>query len=168
MLCNLYRVLTVRLRIDRYFDLLSQDFQLIDSGRTVDIARHQQRFLVSFQLEHPRQLSGECGFTGTLQSRHEDYGKIGFQFQVGSLSSHECRKLVMHDLYHHLARLQCRKDILSQSFGLDRIGKSLRHLIIDIRLKQCLTHIFQGFRYIYFGYPSLAFQYLEGSFESLA
>ena len=58
----------LRLRIDGHIDLCSHHLELLDSGRTINVARHEQRILMFLVLEHVGQLSTESGLTRTLQS----------------------------------------------------------------------------------------------------
>lgn len=52
MVGNLIDVFVVGLAVHGYVDALSYDFQLVDGGRAVDVAGHEQRMLVLLLLEH--------------------------------------------------------------------------------------------------------------------
>ena len=57
------RLFAAFLGINRNLNLLAQNLQLVDSGGTIHVASHQQRFLVAFLLEHVGQLGGVGGLT---------------------------------------------------------------------------------------------------------
>ena len=62
--------------------------QLLDGGRTIDVAGHEQRLLVLLRLEHVGQLAAECRLTRTLQASHEDDGGALLQLQLRGLAAH--------------------------------------------------------------------------------
>ncbi len=72
VLGNLHHVLVAVLGIDIDAHRLGHDLQLLNGGRTIDVAGHQQRLLVLTLLQHLGQLAGKGGLTGTLQARHQD------------------------------------------------------------------------------------------------
>ena len=51
VLRNLDRVLVAFFAIDFNLNLLAQDLQLLDSGRTIHVASHQQHLLAAFALQ---------------------------------------------------------------------------------------------------------------------
>ena len=68
MLCYLDNVLVALLGIDIHADALAYHLQLLDGSGTIDVACHQQWFLVLAGLQHVGQLAGEGGLTRTLQT----------------------------------------------------------------------------------------------------
>ncbi len=74
----------------------------------------------------------------------------------------------MDYLDHHLLGLDSSEDIGSNSLVLDSIAKLLGYLIAYVGIKKGFPDIFNSLGDIYFGDPSLAFQYLERPFQSLA
>ena len=57
----------------RNVNLTADHFKLVNSRRTVNVARHKKRALAHF-LKMQRQFSGMGGFTGTLKTDHHNYG----------------------------------------------------------------------------------------------
>ena len=58
----------------RHISLFSNDLQLVDSRRSVNVCRYQQRS-VALTLEHLRQLCRMGGLTRTLQAAHHYYAR---------------------------------------------------------------------------------------------
>ena len=73
----------------------------------------------------------------------------------------------MDYLDHQLTGLDSRQHVHAQRFLLDCIRKLFGHLVVDIGIQQCLTHILQGFGNVNLGDFSLTFQYLERPFKSV-
>ncbi len=60
---NLHHVLIAVLGIDIDANGFSNDLQLLDGSRTIDVAGHQERLLVLAFLQHPGQLACERGLS---------------------------------------------------------------------------------------------------------
>ena len=114
-------------------------------------------------LQHVGKLSGERGFTRTLQTRHEDNSRFVLKFQVYSLSTHELCQFVVHELHHELSRLDGRKHVHTQCLLLHRVGESLRHLVVYVGVEQCAAHVFQRFGNVDLGDFAFTLQYLKRS-----
>ncbi len=119
------------------------------------------------RLQHIGQLATERGLTRTLQTRHQHNGRTAFKFQFNSLSTHQFCQFVVDYLDHQLTGLDSRQHVHAQRLLLDSIRKLLGHLVVDIGIQQCLTHILQGFGNVNLGDFSLTFQYLERPFKSV-
>ena len=115
---------------------LSHYFQLVDSGRTIDIACAQHRFLAVFLKIIGQLAAGGC-FTGTLQTDHHVYRKplrgIG---QFASGPAHQLGKLIVYDLDHLLTRGQTRHNFFAQRFLFHAVYEFLYDLEVYIRLQQ--------------------------------
>ena len=111
IICNLNYILVVGFGINRHTNGLTHDLQLLDSSRTIHVASHQQGFLVVLVFQQVGKFTAECCFTRTLQSRHEDYCRTAFQFEFGSLSTHQFCQFVVNDLHHQLPWLDCSKHV---------------------------------------------------------
>ena len=72
-------------------DLFTQYTQLLDSRRTIYIARYQHHFLALLRLQEVRQFGCEGGLTRTLQTGHQDHRRITLQVNLLCLTSHQCR-----------------------------------------------------------------------------
>ena len=111
MLGNLNHILVVRLAIDWNAYRLAHHVQLLDSSRTVDVAGHQQRTLVLTIFQHLGKLTREGGLTRTLQTRHQNDGRMALQFQLYRLAAHQLGQLVVNNLHHQLTGLDSRQHI---------------------------------------------------------
>ena len=160
---NVHRILAVQLHIDGYPHLFADHAQLLDSGRTIDVARHQQRLLVFLCLQQVGELAGERRLTGTLQTRHQDDGRCTLEVHIRSCATHQRGQLVVYNLYHQLARLHRCEHVLTQCFSLYRVGKILGNLIVDVGIQQCLAHIFQRFGHIDLRDPAFTLQQFKRS-----
>ncbi len=52
--------------------LLTEDFQLLHGGGTVDVERRHQHALLLARLQHERELGGGGGLARSLQADHQD------------------------------------------------------------------------------------------------
>ncbi len=53
-----------------------EHFQLLDSGRTVDVSRHHHHRLLLALFKEARQLASGGGLTRTLQTGHQHHGRL--------------------------------------------------------------------------------------------
>ena len=167
ILGDFYHILIAFLRVDVNTNRSTNHLQLFDSCRTIDVAGYQQRLLMMTSLQHVGKLTTESGLTRTLQTRHQDDGRTAFQLQFCGLTTHQLRQFIMHDLHHQLARLHGCEHIHTHRLLLDRIGKVLGNLIVDVGIQQGTPYVFQRFSNVNLGDFSLTFQYLERTFKSL-
>ena len=69
VLCDGDGVLALGLAIDGHLNLLGDGLELVDSGGTVNVTGHEQRFAFFLAaLEAVGEFAGESGLTGTLQT----------------------------------------------------------------------------------------------------
>ena len=166
ILGNLYNVLVVWLRINGYANALAHNVQLLDSGRTIDVAGYEQGILVLLGFQHVSQFTREGGLTRTLQTRHQHDGRTTFELQFYGLATHQFSQLIVNNLHHQLTGLDSGEYIHAQGLLLDGIGKLLGDLVVDVGIQQGLTNVLQGLRNVNLGDFSLTFQYLERTFKS--
>ena len=86
---------------------------------------------------------------------------MALELHIHRVAAHELSQLVVHDLYHPLLGLHGGEHILPQCLLLHGIGEGLGHLVIDIGVQQCATHVFQCLGNVNLGYLALALQNLE-------
>ncbi len=154
------------LGVDLDTHLLTQDLELVDSGRTIDVAGHEQHLTALLRLDQLCQLAREGRLTRTLQTGDQHHGGRAFELDVGCRATHELSQLVAHDLGHHLTRLDGLQHILTHCLLLYLGGKVLGYLIVYVGIEQCLAYILQRFRYIDFGDFAFTFQNLKRPFQS--
>jgi hypothetical protein len=91
LLGNVYRVRLTHFK-HRDIQLFAHYLQLVDSGRTVHIAGHQQRPLAELSAHQARQLGAVGGLTGTLQTHHHhNGGALGGKGQPSVGAAHQGR-----------------------------------------------------------------------------
>ena len=175
VLRNLHRITTIKRlgritikqsTISEYFrsDLLTEHTQLLDSGRTIDVAGYQHHPFVLLRLQIVSQLGSESGFTATLQTGHQDDRRRTLEVQVLRLTAHQFRQLIVGDLHQELSRTNGIDHVLSQGFLLHAVGELLGGLVVDVGLQERFTDILNGLRNIDFGDTTLTLQNLKTSF----
>ena len=158
---NLYRIFVALFGVNLHTDLLTQDLQLFDGCRSIDVASNQQYLTSFFAFDQVGQFARKGGLTGTLQTGNQHNGRVAFQLDVGHGAAHQCRQLIAYDLGHHLTRLDGLENILSQCFGLHLVSETLGNLIIDIGIDQRTPNLFEAFGYIDLGDTTLALEDLK-------
>ena len=151
--------------VDLHADLTAEHLQLVDGGRTVDVARHEQYLTPSLAFEERGQLARKGRFARTLQTRDEDHGGGAFQPDVGGRAAHQGRQFVAHDLGHHLTRLDGFQHVLSECFGLHFVGESLGYLVVDVGVDQRAADLLEGLRDVDFRDAAFALEEFERPFE---
>ena len=167
MLCYLDNVLVALLGIDIHADTLAYHLQLLDGSGTIDVACHQQWFLVLASLQHVGQLASEGRLTRTLKTGHQDDSRTALELQLYSLAAHQFRQFVVHYLHHQLTGLDGCEHIHTHCLLLHGVREVLGYLIVHVGIEQCPTHVLQSFGNIDLSDFSLTFQYLERPFKSL-
>ena len=156
---NIHRVLVAGGREEVGLHFPRQGFQLLDSGRAVDVSGHHHDFLLLTLLQETRKLGHGGGFTGTLQARHQNNGRrLGGQIQGVVGIAHGVNQLVVDDLHKRLARVQALQHFLPQGLFLYLLDKLFHHRQGHIGLQQCLAHFAQGVADIVFGQGTLTCQ----------
>ena len=118
-------------------DLLADDLQLLDSGRTVDVTRDKQR-AAALAAVVPAQLGGVGGFTVALQAAHHQHGlALVFDAQVlGFVAAHQLGKFLVDDLDDLLGGSQAFHDLLPHR-ALRNLGAEVfGHFVVDIGFQQ--------------------------------
>ena len=168
VLRNLHRVLVALFAIDLHLDLLAQHLQLLDSGRTIDVASHKQHLLAALAFQVRGQFGGESGLTRALQTCDEDDTRLAFQVDINSVAAHEFGQLVVHDFDHHVARLHRGKYLLAKGFLFDVVGNILGNLIADVGVQEGATDLLHRVGNIDFGYKCLSSKDFERAFQFFA
>ena len=135
----------------------SKCFQLLDGGRTVDVGRGDQyRFLLA--LAQPLgQLGDGGGFTGTLQTSHQNYRwRLSRQIQLIVGTAHDLNKFTVDDLHKDLAGAETLHNLLTNSTLAHPLNKLFNYRQRNVRLEQCHTHFPEGIFYIVFSQLRLA------------
>ena len=111
------------------------------------------------------QLGGMGGFTGTLQTGHQDDRGVGLQVQLGMLHPHQLHHLVMDNFHQKLAGRDGGHHLLADGLFLYIVRQLLGYLVTYIGLQQCLPDLLDGFGDIDFSDMPLPLQHLEGAIQ---
>ncbi len=163
-----YGIFDILFCINLHADGISKYFQLVDSGRAVYVAGNKQRPHSLFTFQLLRQLSGECGFTGTLQSGHKDYGRFPCKVQGSDVAAHKLGKLIMDNLDHQFAGFDGVDYVAAKSFLLDCVGESLCHFIVYVGVDKRAAYVLECFCNVYFSDTAFAFEQFETALEPVA
>ena len=161
MVGNHAHILVVWLAIYRNTHLLAYHLQLVDSGRTIHVTSHEQRFLTFLRLEHVGKFATECGLTRTLQTAHQDDGRVTFELEWSFLAAHQLSQLIVYQLDHQLSWFHGCEHVHAQRLLLHLVGEFLSHLIVDIGIKECTTHVLHGFSHVDLGNLTFTLQYFK-------
>ena len=160
-------ILVLWLAVYRNTYLLTHYMELLDSCRTVNVAGYEQWFLAALGFEHIGKLAAEGSLTRTLQTAHEDDGRMAFEFQWGFFATHEFCQLIVNQLNHQLSRLNGCEHVHAECFLLHLVGEFLSHFIVYVGVEECTAHILHGFRHVDFCNFSFALQDFERAFQSI-
>ena len=119
-------------------------------------------------FEHIGQFARKGGFARTLQTRHQYDGRAAFDVYIDVFAAHQLCQFVVHNLHHHLVGFDGQQHVLPEGFGFYVVGKRFGDFVVDVGIEQRFAHIFERFGNVYFGYPTLSFQYFERPFEAFA
>ena len=145
--------------------LCADHLQLLNRGRTVDVAGDQQR-AASLLAEHFGKLCRVGGLTGTLQTAHHDDGwDLGRKVDAAVGGTHQLGQLVAHDLDDLLRRGQAGEDLLADSLFGDLFDKVLGHLVVDVRFQQGQADLPHRFLDVVFGKLSFRAQLFKRCVE---
>ena len=106
--------------METHTHICSQCFQLLDCRRTINIRTdHQHFFLFAFSKIFS-QFTHTGGFTGTLQTCHQDNSRrLGRKVQLFIGLPHDRLKFRLHYFYEDLTGLQGFGHFCAYSTGLD-------------------------------------------------
>ncbi|MNR78171.1 hypothetical protein D3C72_88570 [compost metagenome] len=131
-------------------DLSGDGFQLADSGRTVNVSGNGQDFFLLLLAQVLRQLTDGGGFTGTLQTGHQDDGgRLGREIELGcfrpQICTHDGGQFTLYYADQCLARCKRTDDIFAHRFFFDAADKFAHGGQGDVGLEQGQTYFAQHF-----------------------
>ena len=153
----LHRIFAFGLRVYRHTYLFAEHFKLLDSGRTINVASHEQRTFALFVLELVGKFAGESGLTRTLKTRHKNNGRFSLDVERCLFATHQKSKFIVHDFHHQLAWVDRSDYILTESLFLNGVGESFGYCIVNVGIKQSAAHFLHGLCHIDFGNLAFAF-----------
>jgi len=162
---NLDRVHVSLFRINRHLNLGPYHLQLFYGGRTIDVTSHKKGVATFLMLQQIGKFSGERSLSRSLQPCHQDHRRTPLQVDIGELTSHQQGQFIMHQLHHQLAWFYRCKNVHTDGFLLNRIGKCLCRFEIHIGIQKRPSDFLQRFRNIDLGNPTLSLQKFKGPFQ---
>ena len=127
-------------RIDGNLDLPPELLELIDRGRSLEVACDESRAL-PLTAQEECELGGGCRLSRALEPREEyDRGRLP-EREPGVARAHERRQLLVHHLHDLLSRREALQDVLPERTLLDRRREVLRDLEVDVGLEQREAHL---------------------------
>ena len=83
--------------------LRCHSFKLLNRSWAVNVRRHRQHFLFALEDQVLGEFGGGGGFTGTLQTCHQDHcGGLCRQIDIGNAFAHGGGQFFLHDAHQHL------------------------------------------------------------------
>ena len=142
--------------------LFSIHLELFDSGRTVYVTGHKERFL-PFQFIFSRQFCGGRCLTCTLETCHHNNsdGASRLELDLCGLGSHEGNQLLIDDLDDHLSRVQPVHHVLPDGTLLHILNEALYDFEVDIRGQKRPLDLLHSLFDVVLCQPSLAPQIAE-------
>ena len=129
--------------VDRHADLLADDLELIDGGRSLQVGGDEHR-LDALLLQHLREFAAGRRLAASLQTaHHQDRDPVPLDVQRMVDRAHQVDELVVDDADDLLARLERLQHLFADRlFGNPR-DELLGDFIVDVGLEQGLTDLAQ-------------------------
>ena len=163
---NLNRILGARLGVHGHIQLLADDVQLFDGGRSLQVGRDKHGLRLALH-QRSRQLAAGGGLAGALQAAQHQNVQVLPQVQRGIHRPQDGDQLLLDNPNQLLAGIQGQQDLLAQGLFGDR-GHEVPHDIdADIGLQQGLLHQRQTIAHIGFGQLALAAQALKSRVQTV-
>ena len=147
---------------DRRTGLPAHHLQLVDSGRTVDVAGHQHRAAALLDVVFC-ELCCVGRLTVALQAaEHDDGLTLVLDDQAGGfLAAHQGNEFLVDDLDHLLGGGQALHDLLTHGTLRDLGTEILGNLVVDIGFQQGHPHLAHGGFDVGLGQLAVAAQLFE-------
>ena len=120
--------------------LLTDNFQLFNRCRTINVTGNQQRTF-ALLAEHLCQFCRVGGFTGTLQTaHHDDSWNLRRKIDSAVSGTHQLGQFISYNLDYLLSRCQAGKNFLTNCLFGDVLNKVFCNLVVNIRFQQRQTY----------------------------
>ena len=149
-------------------DLARERLQLRDRRRPIDVAAHQQHFLLQVFLEQPRELGRAGRLARALQpGEQDDCRRRDGEVERRCRAAHQRRQLALHDADQRLSRRQRADHLLADGLFAHRGDEILDDRQRDVGLQQRHAHFAQRAVDVGVGEPRFAAQGLDDAAEPL-
>ena len=129
----------------RNVELAADDLELVNGGRAIDVAGHQQRPAALTLFKIPCQLGDVRRFTRALQAdKHDDRRRRVGHANAALPAAHQGTQLVVDDFDDLLRRRQAFQNILAHCLFADAGDKILDHAEVDVSLEQRHANLAHG------------------------
>ena len=160
--CCFYRVLRASFK-DLNSCLTAHDFQLVDSGGTVNITRYEQGVFALLFI-HTGELCTMGGLTASLQTAHKHYrGRCGGNGKLGIASAHNSHKLFVYYFYYLLCGNKALHNVCAHSTLGHLRNKFLNDLEVYVRFQQRQLYLTHARLYVGFGESALVAELLQST-----
>jgi hypothetical protein len=132
---------------NRQIQLFAEGFQLVHSGRAIDVGGHEQRRAGLF-VEQTREFAAGSRFARSMQTDHHNATGIAAESQRGIGGTEKVDQFIVDDLDDLLTGLNALDDLLAEGLDFDLLDKIPGDLEIDIRVQERHADIAEGIRYI--------------------
>ena len=156
-----HRVLGGQVGIDGNAELLAQDLQLLDGGRTLQVGGDEHR-LAAALLEHPAQLAAGGRLAGALQAAKHQDGQVRLEVQRVVHRAHQVDQLLMDDGDELVRRVQRLEDRFAHGLIGDPGDEILGDVDADVGFQQRPLHQGEPFAHIRLGQASASAERLDG------
>ena len=130
--------------IDRNPGLFAEDFQLLDSGRSLQVVGDHQG-MSAVRHEVLAQLGGGRRLAATLEAGQHDDRRAGRdEVDPRIHRPHEPGQLVVDDLDHHLARMEALDDLGPDRLIPHVLAELLDDVVVDVGFQQRLADVVHG------------------------
>jgi hypothetical protein len=139
----------------------ADDLELVDRVRALQVAGHEQR-RVPLRREPARQLAGERGLAGALETGEHDHARrcLG-QAQPAGLAAEDADELLVDDFHDLLGRVQRAGDLRALGALLDVGDERADHRKRDVRLQQRDPDLARGGVHVGVGQPAATTEVLQ-------
>src|ERR1039458_10208476 len=144
---------------------LGDNLELLAGGGTVDVDRDQHGAVAAL-LQPCREFTGGGGFTGALQSGHEDDGgRLRGEFESRRVFAEEGDELVAHDFDDLLGGRKGSEDFSADRLDADVLDEVGDDIEVDVSFEQGYSDFTQGFGDVFFSERALTAEGFEGALE---
>ena len=126
--------------INRNSDLFTENFQLVNGGRAVNVARDHHHLFIAF-LETERKFGAGRGLAASVKAdHHDDVRRLPVRKRrLGT--AHELHQFIINDLDRLLSGRNTAENRLAEAFRGNGTDKFIGDLDIDVRFQQGVADI---------------------------
>ncbi len=152
--------------IHRNPDGFSEDLQLFDGRRAIDVRRDEKRFLLALAPQIERNLCSKSRLAGSLETDHHDADRrLSRKDKFLRFAAHHLDQFIVDDLDNLLPGRHRRENLLSHRLFLHRLHKIARNVKAHVRFEKGPANLAERIRYVFLGQGSLSTQIFQRRFQ---